>query len=370
MKKVVQFITDICDGGAETLVKDYALLLDKKEFEVVLLTRYPIAETANSKHLRNSGIRIVSLNKSGSKPAKIWNKLTFKFRMPVLMKKFLNEEKPDVIHAHLAQLCYLNTVADELKGIKLFYTCHNIVSHYFSGKNEKERIAAENLIKNNDLRMIALHDDMKNELNVMFKVDNSVVIRNGIDFSRFRNITVTKEEKRKEIGIPENAFVMGHIGRFAEQKNHPFLVDVFNEVAKARDDAFLLMVGAGDTASVIEKLNNYGLNGRYMILSNRTDIPELLKAMDVFVFPSLFEGLGIVLIEAQVAGLKCVVSDNIPSEAFRTGLISSLSLKESAEKWRDEILCGAVNTDIVSDIDNYDINKEIRRLESLYNGII
>lgn len=370
MKKIVQFITDIGDGGAETLVKDYALLLDRNEFEVVILTRYPIKGTANFKHLENNNIRIVSLNKSNSTLAKIWNKLTFKFRIPVLMRRFLKEEKPDIMHVHLAQLRYLDTVSDELKGVKLFYTCHNIVSHYFAGDNIAEKIAAEHLIKNNNLRLIALHDDMKNELNELFNVDNSVVIHNGIDFSRFKNVAITKEEKRKEIGVPENAFVMGHIGRFAEQKNHPFLVEVFNEVAKVREDAFLLMIGAGDMAPIEAKLHDYGLDGKYAILSNRTDIPELLKTMDVFVFPSLFEGLGIVLIEAQVAGLKCVVSDKIPEEAFQTDQIISLSLEKRYSEWRDAILDNTIKGNSVRDIESYDINKEIHRLESLYLGKI
>lgn len=368
MKKIVQFITDIGDGGAETLVKDYALLLDRNKFEVVILTRYPIKGTANIKHLENNNIRIVSLNKSNSTLAKVWNKLTFKFRIPVLMRRFLKEEKPDIIHAHLAQLRYLDTVSEELKGVKLFYTCHNIVSHYFAGDNIAEKTAAEHLIKNNNLRLIALHDNMKNELDELFNVNNSVVIHNGIDFSRFKNVTITKEEKRKEIGIPENAFVMGHIGRFAEQKNHPFLVEVFNEVAKVRDDAFLLMIGAGDTAPIAEKLHNYGLDGRYAILSNRTDIPELLRTMDVFVFPSLFEGLSVTLVEAQVSSLRCVISDTIDKGSILADTTVSLDINSKPEKWRDVILNENYIGETYADIDDFDMNKEIRRLESLYLG--
>ncbi len=364
--KIIQFITDLGDGGAETLVKDYVLLMNRDKFEVVLLTRYPVNNTANYQQIKDSGVKIISLNKSGIFLAKAFNKLTFRIRMPYIMKKIINQEKPDVIHAHLAQLSYLRIVAKELNNVKLFYTCHNVVSYYFGEGQKKERKAAEYLIKNNDLQLIALHDEMKNELNEMFGINNTIVIRNGVDFNRFLNISITKEEKRKEIGIPDNAFVVGHIGRFAEQKNHPFLIEVFKEVALKNKHAFLLMIGAGDNSYVISKLHEYELDNRYLILSNRVDIPELLKAMDVFVFPSLFEGLGIVLIEAQIMNIRCVVSDRIPNEAVKKENIIILSLDKSPKQWAEVILDDRIKGSIKGDINEYDMNREIIRLEQLY----
>lgn len=365
-KKVVQFITDLGDGGAETLVKDYALLLNKEKFDVVILTRYPIYNTANIKQLEKSNVKIITLNKSNSFFSKLFNKLTFKIRIPILMRRFIAQEKPDVIHAHLSQLKYLVCVSKELKGIKLFYTCHNVVEHYFGEKQIKEKIAAEELIKNNDMRLIALHNQMKQDLDALFHVNNTAVIHNGIDFNRFLNVSISKEEKRKELGIDKNAFVVGHVGRFAEQKNHTFLVEVFNEIAKKNQNAFLLMIGTGNTLSVKSKLEAYGLAERYMILSNRTDVPELMKAMDVFVFPSLFEGLGIVLIEAQLLQLRCVVSDRIPDEAIKSNSTVVMSLDQSPRKWRDVILDKSIIGGVRGDINEYDMNHEILKLEQLY----
>lgn len=366
MKKVIEFITDMVDGGAETLVKDYALLLDRNKFETIILTRYPAHNTANMKQLENSGIRVISINSSNSFLAKVWNKLTFRFRIPSVMRKIIREEKPDVIHAHLNQLEYLKSISKDLKGIKLIYTCHNVVEHYFGEKCVKEREAAEYLIKNNNLRMIALHDDMKNELNELFKVDNTVVIRNGINFERFRNVSKTKDEKREEINIPKDAFVIGHIGRFAEQKNHPFLVEIFREVCKRNDKAFLLMIGAGDKSYVINKLAEYGLENKYMILSGRSDVPELMRAMDVFVFPSKFEGLGIVLVEAQTCGLKCICSSVVPQEAFLSDHIISLGLDQPLKIWADTILNPEIKSDYPDRLESYDMKKTIEQLEDLY----
>jgi glycosyltransferase involved in cell wall biosynthesis len=234
-------------------------------------------------------------------------------------------------------------------------------------KREEEGIAARHLIKENGLRLIALHDEMKTELNEMFGIDNTVVIRNGVDFKRFQNVKVSKKEIRKSLGIPENAYVVGHVGRFDRVKNHEFLVEIFNELVKRKDNAFLLLVGVGELEENIEmKLHNYGLDGKYLILSHRSDIPELMKAMDVFVFPSLYEGLGIVLIEAQVSNLRCIVSDSVPKEAFQTDLAVPVSLNKSVSEWCDVILDDSIKDKNNGDINNYDMNKEIKRLEELY----
>ena len=203
----------------------------------------------------------------------------------------------------------------------------------------------------------------------MFVIDNTVVIRNGIDFNRFRNVAITREQERAVLNIPADAFVVGHVGRFHEVKNHTFLVDVFGEVCKKNKNAFLLLVGDGALKkSVEDKLDRLGYNGRYLILSHRSDIPELMRAMDVFVFPSLYEGLGLVLIEAQVSGLRCIVSDAVPTEAFQTDLAVPVSLSEPASKWCDIILDDSIKGVAHGNIEDYDMNKEIKRLEKLYLG--
>ena len=142
------------------------------------------------------------------------------------------------------------------------------------------------------------------------------MLNNGIDFSAFEK-TLSKEKVRKREGIPEDAFVVGHVGRFNKQKNHKLLVETFAEIYKKNPKAFLLMVGNGSLQKETEeRLKVLGLEGHYLILSHRTDIPDLMKAMDKFVFPSNYEGLGIVLIEAQKIGLECIISHVVPDAAI------------------------------------------------------
>lgn len=364
---VAEFIGTIQDGGAETLVKDYALMLDKKSFNVILIVFRRRRSTANDKILSQSNVEIIEIYKRSDIISKVIQKLNRWWYVPLKLKRILKEKNIEVLHIHLTLLQYVSKIRKGIDNVKLFYTCHNEPKYFIGRTVPKEYNAAKKLIKNNNLQIISLHDDMRKEINEIFGIDNTVVIRNGIDFKRFQNIKESQFEIRKNLGISENAYVIGHIGRFSYQKNHEFLVDVFAEVYRKNPDAFLLLIGAGELMNTVkDKINKLHLTDRVLILSHRSDIPQLLKAMDVFVFPSRFEGLGIVLIEAQVAGLRCIVSDAVPKEAFQTELAVPVSLNESSEKWAEIVLDNSIKGQSNGNIDDYDMNREIKRLERLY----
>ncbi|EIM05714.1 group 1 glycosyl transferase [Planococcus antarcticus DSM 14505] len=170
------------------------------------------------------------------------------------------------------------------------------------------------------------------------KSSRAYVLNNSIEAKKFIYSESTRKEKREELGI-EKKFVIGHVGRFQTQKNHSFIIDIFKTIHEKNDDAILLLVGEGELRTVItEKVEKLGLTNYVIFTGVRADIPELLQAMDLFLFPSLYEGLGMVAIEAQAAGLPCIVADTIPKEAFITNLIESVSLKEPGDFWGKKIL--------------------------------
>lgn len=366
---IAQFIGSFQDGGAESLVRDYCLLLDKTKFNIVPIVLRLTPDSANYKILMERGIRIIPIFKSNSLPLKIIQRLNYWWYVPYRLKKIMRQEHIEVIHIHMALLKYIYAIRVFIKrkGVRILYTCHSLPQQFLCGKLIREGQAVEYLIKHNNLQLIALHSDMGKELNEMFGINNTVVIRNGIDSNKFKYVQESKTEIRKTIGIPENAFVLGHIGRFSEEKNHHFLVDVFAEVYRKRPESFLLMIGDGKLVDRIKaQLKKLGLEKHAIILFHRSDIPRLLKAMDVFVFPSTFEGLGIALIEAQVAGLRCIVSDAVPKEAFQTDLAIPINLNESPQKWSEIILDETIKGKSNGNIAYYDMNKEIKRLENLY----
>lgn len=155
------------------------------------------------------------------------------------------------------------------------------------------------------------------------------VLHNAIDLGRFSYDAITRNNMRSNLGLADNQLVIGHVGRFVPQKNHIFLIDVFAEIAKRRKDAVLLLVGSGKDQSAIKKqVNERGIADRVRFLGHRTDVDKLYQAFDVFVLPSLYEGLGTVAIEAQKAGLPCFLSNQVPREANVSGTAQFLALND------------------------------------------
>ncbi len=162
----------------------------------------------------------------------------------------------------------------------------------------------------------------------------------GIDLEAFRSAAAVPGI-RAELGLPEEGLVVGHVGRFSRQKNHAFILEVAVEVAKRQPAVRFLFVGDGPLRSQIEReANARGLGAHAIFTGERTDVPRLMRgAMDVLLFPSLFEGLPLVLLESQAAGLSAVISDVVTPEAEVVGtLIRRVSLAESARTWADVVL--------------------------------
>lgn len=168
--------------------------------------------------------------------------------------------------------------------------------------------------------------------------ENFMLLYNSIDTKKFIYDNNKRKEKRREFQI-EDKFVIGHVGRFHTQKNHKFIVDIFKEIHDKDKSSVLMLVGDGDLRQQIKKkVDDLGLVNSVIFTGVRSDIAELMQAMDVFLFPSLYEGLGIVVIEAQAAGLPCIIADTIPKEAHVTNNIKTLSLKKPAGEWASLLL--------------------------------
>ncbi len=166
------------------------------------------------------------------------------------------------------------------------------------------------------------------------KKGDVAILHNGVDLNVFRFDEQGRENVRKEFGIQKDQYVIGHIGRFMTQKNHLFLLDIFYQIYTQNNKAVLLLVGKGELqAQIQEKIKTLGIEKNVIFAGVRSDVPQLLSAMDVFVFPSLYEGMPNTVIEAQATGLPCVIADTITKEADITGLVQYLSLQVPCGKW-------------------------------------
>lgn len=166
-----------------------------------------------------------------------------------------------------------------------------------------------------------------------------VLVPNAIDFEKYKYNTQIRDVKRKELKILDNMCVIGHVGRLSEQKNPFGMLDIFKEVLKREKNTLLLSIGTGELDEEVKAYaSELGIEKHVKFMGKRTDVHELFQAMDVFFFPSFYEGFGIVVLEAQAAGLKCVVSNNIPHEVDITGNVSFIDLDSKATIWADELL--------------------------------
>ena len=207
--------------------------------------------------------------------------------------------------------------------------------------------------------------------NSIIKRNKYEILYNAIELSKYRFNRQKRDAIRKKIGIADDVFVVGHVGRFTYQKNHEFLVDVFCEVENQESKSLLLLIGDGPDREKIEnQVAYYNLSDKVKFLGQRSDVANLYQAMDVIVLPSRFEGLCIVAIEAQMAALPIICSEELSEETNVSSDYVSLSLKLSAKNWADKILAkkGTIRTDNTKVLRaaGYDMNVEIKRLEKLY----
>lgn len=366
LNKVWFVIWGLKDGGAEMLAREYATMVDKQSFAPTIVTMYPFADTANYQRTKAAGIRVLSVFKKRNAITRAVRVLLGKWYVSRAIKKMLAKDQPDTIHFNSQMALYFAPVKKQLSGVRLFYTCHSEVSKHFF---PKEELAVRELIQQPGLRLIALHEDMKKELDQRFDKEDTVVIRNGVELDRFRKIGCSKEDILQRIGIPQGAYVVGHIGRFSAVKNHAFLLQVFQKLLIRKTNAHLLLIGSGELQEEItQKISQMHLEDRVTILSHRTDIPDLLQAMDVMVFPSFYEGLSVTLVEAQASGLKCVVSDSINPANYLSENTIPVSLNQSADVWAEISLDDKVKNTQYGNIEAYDMHSEIHRLERLYQG--
>lgn len=196
-------------------------------------------------------------------------------------------------------------------------------------------------------------------------------LNNAIDVAAYRCDAAKRAAVRHRLGFADE-LVIGHVGRFNLPKNHPFLLKIFSALLKKEPNAILLLVGGGDDMPKIQaQAKEMGIFEHVRFLGVRSDVADLMQAMDVFVFPSLYEGLPVTMVEAQASGLPCLISDKVPEECIITeGLVDVMPLSASADAWADKILekRAIPRTDHSEEVaaHGFDIEAEALKLQEFY----
>lgn len=299
---------------------------------------------------------------------------TFKGRIKYNYRlyKYLKNNKYDIVHINSGAFFFTFKVAIicKLTGIKKLV----VHSHNTPNINVFKKILIK-LLNSLYRKMIAVKLTCSKDAakSLFTKIDDVIILKNGIDIEKFKFNEEIRNEYRKKLGI-ENKIVYGNVARFAPQKNHDFLIDLFYEIQRKQDNAVLLLVGNGNLEYHIkEKVHNLNIDNKVIFLGFREDVNLLLNCMDIFIFPSLYEGLGVILIEAQTSGLPVFTSKNIPNEAkiskhfYKvnsfdlkkwTSLILNTKIQERTDSYKDTIKAG------------YDIKETAKQLERIYRNIM
>lgn len=318
-------------GGAETLLMNIYRNLDRSkiQFDFIVHTEQ---KGFYDNEIYNLGGKIYSVPKFTFKNIHSYIRSWRDF--------FKNHKGYNVIHAHVRSTATIFLHIAKQYGLTTLSHSHSTSSGH--GKNA----ILKNLLQY-PLRYIADYffscsDDAGKWLFGKKLVENNKVkiLPNAINTSQFIFNEQSRRTIREQFKIKDDDFVVGHIGRFEQPKNHNFLIEIFREAVKLNGNFKLLLVGDGILRSRIEgKLRKLDLEDKVIFLGIRDDIPQILSAMDLFLFPSYFEGFGIVLLEAQASGLNCITSNNVPNNTdMGMGNIEYISLNKSAKYWANLLL--------------------------------
>lgn len=311
-------------GGVESVVMNYYRHIDKSKIQFDFLcdedsTNIPYEE------IESLGGKVI-LIPPYQKPFKYHKEL----------KRILKEGNYKIVHSHISTMSFFSLWAAQRAGIPIRIT-H---SHSTTNKQEWKKNLLKQILR--PLSKIFSTDYMccsKLSGEWLFGKETYnkgkvYLLNNAIELEKFAYKKAKRLSKREELGIPSDSLCIGHIGRFVQQKNHDFLIDIFYEYKKMIKKSILVLAGQGPLENEIkEKVKRLGLSDSVKFLGQRDDVQELYQAFDVFVLPSLYEGLPVVGVEAQASGLFCVFSDDMTPETKLLPGTKFLSLKDGSKTW-------------------------------------
>ncbi|MFC3884775.1 glycosyltransferase family 1 protein [Bacillus songklensis] len=361
--KVLQVLGGLWSGGTEAFVMNMYRSIDREKVEFDFLIHEKSKAHYDDEVLSLGGriYRIPGRHEVGT------------LKYIVNLVRVLRKIKPDVIHSHAMFNSGVVMLAAFLAGIKKRIShSHNTSDQGGGGISRKIfRFIMRLCIFLFSTNLAACSNKAAKYLffNKTYSKKQALILNNAVNINDFIYNEKLRHEARNEL-CAGGKLVLGHVGRFTEQKNHHFLIDIFKSVHDQYPDSMLVMVGDGPLRPGLEtKVAELGLSLAVKFLGVRNDIPKLLQGIDLFVLPSLYEGLPVVLIEAQAAGLSCILSDTITRDTDITGRVKFIGLNASPNIWAHEILSSPSNHEDTSEMirrNGYDTATTAKRLADLY----
>ncbi len=322
--KVLHVIGSMDAGGAETVIMNIYRKIDRTKIQFDFFVSVE-KECFYDREIVQLGGTILHTVTKSSNPVKfcidLWN--------------VIKQNKYSIIHVHASNaMAALPIMVAKAAGVGK----RMVHSHNSSDSDNRRLHHLMRPIMNAMATDRLSCSDMASQWMYGKKLEGVHVVNNPIDCRLFRHNRILREKVRSSLGL-KNEITYVHVGRFSRQKNHNFLIDIFKEIHGQDANSVLLLVGMGELLPEIEeKVSRLCLEESVRFMGTRTDIHDLLQACDIFLFPSLFEGLPLTLLEAQAAGLRCYVSDVITRQAVVTDLIQMIALSQPAKEWAEIVL--------------------------------
>lgn len=362
MIRVLHVVPNMHAAGLETLIMNIYRKIDRSKVQFDFLVHY------KEKHFYDEEIESLG--------GKIY-RLSFRNDGNIAkyirdLDNFFRNNHYEIVHGHMGSTaCFYLGMAKKYKvPIRILH------SHNTSTEKNIKGIIKQQMLKVSTLFANEYFACGKKAGEFLYKDKEFTIIHNAIDLEKFKPNAMVRDMYRKEMNL-EDKVVIGHIGRFNSQKNHKFILDMFSEFCKRNQNSNLILIGEGETESDMKKYAvQLGIDDKVIFLGVKKNINELYNIMDIFILPSLFEGLPVVGVECQAAGKKTLLSNTITNEISLTSLVEFLPIQgeKVIENWVDKLeeKLNENNTINIEEIhyklfkNGYEINTEAQRIEKIY----
>jgi len=329
MIRVLHVLGSLNRGGAETMIMNLYRNIDRSKIQFDFVIHTP-EECDYVAEILSLGGKVYTL-------PRYTGKNHFHYRKA--WKSFLQQHPQyKIIHGHMRSTASIYLNIAKQRGLFTIAHSHSISSG--NGVAAKVKNLIQLPIRYIADYFISCSSDAGEWLfgRKVVQQNNHTVLKNAIEIDSFVYDEETRMRLRSELNVTDK-LVIGHVGRFHPSKNHELLIRVFKEIQDANQEVVLILFGRGELEEAVrDQVKKLGIEDRVMFMGVKSDVQDWLQIMDVFVFPSIFEGLGISVIEAQASGLPCVISDRIPKEAIITHTTKAISLDKPAAEWASEVL--------------------------------
>lgn len=366
--RVLMLFTNMNRGGAESMVMSYYRNIDRSKVQFDFLVHRP-ERGAYEDEIEQLGGRIYRLIP--------FHPFTFGQYRKLVSRFFDEHPEYQIIHGHCSELGFFIYKEASRRGVP------HIIAHAHNAHALYDLKWPFRTWYKHRMRKYLTHEFTCGQEAAVWLfgkklAKQAVLQRNAIDTQQFRFDMESRVQIRKEFGIADDTLLIGHVGRFEKQKNHTFLIDIFEKFLALHPQTCLLLVGGTGNleGSIKSKVKEKGFADKVIFAGTRSDVPQILSAMDVFLFPSFMEGMSLSMLEAQCAGLSCLVSDSIPKEISVTDLITYYPLERSVEDWAKllmEVSKGKSDRMVYSKKvaeAGYDIKKNAEWLQNYYLSLV